>query len=90
MWIAWFGFSFGFYGMIYNTPSSQSSVYLIFLMPAFGGMVQVIISPIVQTKFGRKVMLTFPLLLAGMLIVTAAFIIPKVIGVLKNLDGHFF
>ena len=28
MSICWFGFSFGFYGMMYNTPSSQSNVYL--------------------------------------------------------------
>ena len=64
---------------MYYTPASQSNVYLVFMMPAFGGMVNVIINPILQRKFGRKIMLTGPLLLSGILIVIAAFAIPKVL-----------
>ncbi len=55
------------------------------MMPAFGGMVNVVINPILQRKFGRKIMLTGPLLLAGILINVAAFGIPKVNKVVKNI-----
>ena len=78
MCIVWFGMSFGLYGMIYNTPTSQSNVYLVFMMPAFGSMVNIILNPILQRKIGRKIMLTGPLVVSGILIVIAAFAIPKV------------
>ncbi len=79
MCIAWFGFCSGYYGLMYNTPASQESVYLVFMMPAFGGLATALINPIIQRKFGRKIMLTGPLLVAGILINIAAFGIPKVL-----------
>ena len=78
MCICWFGFSFGMYGMIYFTPSSQSNVYLVFTMPAICSLANIIVGPLVQKKYGRKIMLTGSLLISGILIVVAAFAIPKV------------
>lgn len=77
MWLAWFGFSFGFYGMMYNTPATQSNVYLVFMMPAFGGIVNVLTYPFLQRKLGRKAMLTGPLVVSGILIITSATVVPR-------------
>ena len=48
------------------------------MMPALCSLINIILNPILQRKFGRKIMLTGPLLLSGILIVIAAFAIPKV------------
>jgi MFS family permease len=70
----WFVFSFSYFGLMYHTPAFGWSMYLVFVFPPFIMIPMAIIQPFLENKLGRKAIMTFPLLLAGVaLISTLAF-----------------
>ena len=72
----WLAFSMGYFGLIYNTPSFDANIYLVFVVPAMVGIPVSLFQPYFDNKFGRKKMMTIPLVTAGIvLLVTTG--IPK-------------
>ena len=54
-----------------HTPAFDWNVYMVFAFPALILMPTALVQPYLENTFGRKPMLTFPLLLAGLsLIIT--------------------
>ena len=67
----WFVICFSYFGLMNHTPEYNWNVYLVFAFPALILMPTALVQPYLENTFGRKPMLTFPLLLAGLsLIVT--------------------
>ena len=64
----WLAFSMGYFGLIYNTPSFDANIYLVFVVPALMGIPVSLIQPYFDNKFGRKNMMTLPLVTAGILL----------------------
>ena len=64
----WLAFSMGYFGLIYNTPSFDANIYLVFVVPALMGIPVSLIQPYFDNKFGRKNMMTIPLVTAGILL----------------------
>ena len=65
MTFCWFAFCMGYFGLVYNTPTFDWNIYLVFVFPTFGLIPIVLLQPWVENKFGRKPMVTFALLIAG-------------------------
>ena len=65
MSFCWLAFSMGYFGLIYNTPSFKANVYLVFILPALIGIPISLFQPYFDNTFGRKKMLTIPLIVAG-------------------------
>lgn len=73
MSLCWLSFSMGYFGLIYNTPSFGWNIFLVFVFPTFIIIPMAIVQPFFENKLGRKLNLTFSLLLAGtMLLLTTA------------------
>lgn len=71
----------GYFGLIYNTPAFDWNIYLVFVLPTFFTIPTSLIQPAFENKLGRKVLLTFSLLTAGvLLLLTLA--VPKGIPVI--------
>lgn len=68
MCFVWFSISMGYMGLTYNTPPLQWNVYVVFVFPALIGLVKVPLNSYLENKFGRKFMLTVPLIFAGILL----------------------
>ena len=64
----WLAFSTGYFGLLYNTPSFDANIYLVFIFPALMGIPVTIVQPYFDNKFGRKSMMTIPLVTAGILL----------------------
>ena len=64
----WLAFSMGYFGLVYNTPSFDANIYLVFVVPAFIGLPVSVLQPYFDNKFGRKKMITAPLVTAGILL----------------------
>ena len=76
MSISWMAFSMGYFGLVYNTPAFSWSPFLVFVFPGLVILPLCIFDPIMVNKFGRKFMLTVPLITAGvLLLITIA--VPK-------------
>ena len=74
MYVAWFVFSLGYFGLMYHTPSFEWNQYLVFVFPAFPSLPIALILPFIENKLGRKPLLTLPLLISGvLLLITLAF-----------------
>ena len=69
MCFVWFSFSMGFYGLTYNTPSLDWNVFLVFAFPAIFNFSLQYFVPFIENRFGRKFMVTFPVVSAGILLV---------------------
>lgn len=76
MCLCWFSFSMGFFGLTYNTPAKQGSVYLIFISPVFFSPIAFVFSPMLQRKIGRKAVLSGSLILGGIFTI-ATMLIPS-------------
>jgi len=63
--ICWMAFSMGYFGLVYNTPAFEANLYLVFVVPAFFAIPAIIFQPFMDNYFGRKRMMTIPLLGAG-------------------------
>ena len=72
----WLAFSMGYYGLFYNTPSYNANIYIVFVVPALIGIPVSIFQPYFDNKFGRKNMMTIPLITAGVLLLITT-VIPK-------------
>ena len=70
MLFCWFGFAMGYYGLMYNTPPFKANIYVVFIVPALIDIPLQLIQPYIENRFGRKPMMTFPLLIAGILLLT--------------------
>ena len=67
----WFVICFSYFGLMNHTPAFDWNVYMVFAFPALILMPTALVQPYLENTFGRKPMLTFPLLLAGLsLIIT--------------------
>ena len=53
---------------VYNTPSFDANIYFVFVVPPLIGIPISIIQPYFDNKFGRKKMMTIPLVTAGILL----------------------
>ena len=62
----WFVICFSYFGLMYHKPQFDWNPYVVFAFPAFILMPTALIQPYLENTFGRKPMLTFPLLLAGL------------------------
>ncbi len=70
----WLSFSMGYFGLIYNTPAFDWSPFLVFMFPAFLILPLCVVEPYFENRFGRKPMLSFTLIGAGLaLFVTLLF-----------------
>ena len=65
MCFCWMAFAMGYFGLAYNTPSFEANQYLVFIVPAFFFIPITPIQPYFDNHFGRKKVLTFPLMVAG-------------------------
>ena len=73
MSLCWLSFSMGYFGLIYNTPAFGWNIFLVFVFPTFIIIPMAVVQPFFENKLGRKLNLTFSLLLAGtMLLLTTA------------------
>ncbi len=68
MTFCWLAFSMGYFGLVYNTPAFDWNIYLVFVFPTFFLIPTTFLQPLFENKLGRKSFLTFPLLLAGLLL----------------------
>ena len=66
MTFCWFAFSMGYFGLVYNTPTFDWNIYLVFVLPTFLLIPCVYLEPFFENKFGRKPIFTFSLITAGM------------------------
>jgi hypothetical protein len=66
----WFVFSFSYFGLMYHTPAFDWNLYLVFVLPTFIMIPMNFIQPLLENKLGRKAILTFPLLLAGVALIS--------------------
>ena len=74
MCFCWFAFCCGYYGLVYNTPAFEWNLFLVFVFPTFINIPLSILQPLMENKLGRKAILTFSLLGAGvLLLLTTAF-----------------
>ena len=76
MSFCWLAFSMGYFGLVYNTPSFDANIYFVFIVPALVGIPVCVIQPYFDNRFGRKKMMTIPLVTAGVLLL-ATTVIPK-------------
>ncbi len=99
MCFCWLSFSMGYFGLMYNMPARQGSVYLVYIMPSIFHIVTLPLYPYFQvqcthsvrpllpysiigtvktfqTKFGRKAILTIPLLFGGV-VMLCTMAVPK-------------
>ncbi len=65
LYVAWFVFSFGYFGLMYHTPAFEWNQYLVFVFPAFPSLAFALVLPFIENKLGRKPLLTLPLVIAG-------------------------
>ena len=81
MFCCWLAFSMGYFGLIYNTPAFDWNIYLVFVFPTFITIPISVTQPIFENKLGRKPILTFSLLAAGILLILTI-IVPKGVPVI--------
>ena len=75
MMFCWLAFSIGYIGLLYNTPSSfDANIDLVLIFPALMGIPVSIFQPYFDNRFGRKSMMTIPLVTAGILILITTWI----------------
>jgi OCT family organic cation transporter-like MFS transporter 4/5 len=79
--IAWLAFSMGYFGLIYNTPAFNWNIYLVFVFPTFCTIPISVTQPIFENRLGRKPILTFALLGAGILLLLTI-VVPKGVTVI--------
>ena len=48
MCFCWFSFSMGYFGLMYNMPAREGSVYLLFIMPSIFHIVTLPLYPYLQ------------------------------------------
>ena len=68
MTICWMAFSMGYFGLVYNTPTFDWNIYLVFVLPVFFTLPICLVQPWIENKLGRKPLMTFPLLVAGVVL----------------------
>ena len=68
MTICWMAFSMGYFGLVYNTPTFDWNIYLVFVLPVFFTLPICFVQPWIENKLGRKPLMTFPLLVAGVVL----------------------
>lgn len=66
MTFSWLAFSMGYFGLVYNTPTYDWNVYLVFVFPTFVTIPFAVIQPFFENKYGRKLILTSSLMAAGL------------------------
>ncbi len=76
MFICWVAFSMGYFGLMYNTPPFDWNIYLVFVFPVLFTTPLSILIPFVENRLGRKPVLTFCLLMAGLLLMLTM-VVPK-------------
>ncbi len=81
MVFSWLAFSMGYFGLVYNTPAFDWNIYLVFVFPTFITIPITISQPFFENRLGRKPILTFYLLTAGLLLVSTI-VAPKGIPVI--------
>ena len=64
----------GYFGIFYNTPAKQGNVYLVFIYPVLFSPIACVLSPILQRKLGRKIVLFTAMILAGTLMIATIFV----------------
>jgi OCT family organic cation transporter-like MFS transporter 4/5 len=69
MTIAWWAFAMGYYGLVYNTPTFNWNIYLVFVFPTLFNIPIALCQPILENRLGRKPILTSSLLIAGTMLV---------------------
>ena len=74
MTVSWLAFSMGYYGLVYNTPTFDWNLYLVFIFPTFVTIPLPLIQPFAENKIGRKAVLTFSLLSAGVFLLSTIFV----------------
>ena len=68
IWFCWLAFSMGYFGLVYNTPSFEANIYLVFVTPAFINLPLAICQPYFENQWGRKTVLSGSLVTAGILL----------------------
>ena len=76
MLLVWPATNMSFYGLYYNTPTFGWNVCLVFMAPVIINIPVIFIVPLLDNKFGRKVMLTVPMFVSACLALITI-IIPK-------------
>lgn len=66
----------GYFGLLYNTPAFDWNIYLVFVFPSFISLPIAILQPFFENKIGRKPVLTFSLVTAGLLLLLTM-VVPK-------------
>ncbi len=54
MSVAWLATSMGFYGLVYNTPTFDWNVYLVFIFPSFLIIPLIIVEPFLENKYDNS------------------------------------
>ncbi|CAB4070102.1 SLC22A4_5 [Lepeophtheirus salmonis] len=65
MCLNWFGFTMGYYGLVYNTPTYDFNIYLVFVFPTFFAIPLNFVIPLIENHIGRKPLLTGSMILSG-------------------------
>lgn len=63
----WFGNTLIYYGLFFNTPVFDWNKCLVFIIPCFVNIPFMFLVPLLENKFGRKVMLTLPMFFTSFL-----------------------
>jgi len=70
----WFAISNGFYGLVFNTPSFDANIYLVFAIPPLLNLPLCFLLPYLENKIGRKPMFTGFLVFPGLFLMLLAFL----------------
>ena len=70
MCLCWLSFSMAYFGVLYNTPAKEGSVYIVFAIPGAVAILFVPVFPWMQGKLGRKWLLTGPLITSGIILLS--------------------
>ena len=83
MTLCWFAFSMGYFGLVYNTPAFDWNIYLVFICPTFFTLPWCLFQPVIENKCGRKPLVTFPCLFAGILLLLTM-VVPEGLPVISK------
>ena len=70
LFVSWLCISCGYYGLLYNTPSMNWNIFIVYALPTFTCMVLIPLELYLQNRLGRKAMLSLPLIFSGILLIT--------------------
>lgn len=74
--IVWICYNISYYGLIYNTPALDWSIYWVFVFPAFLTIPALFLIPQLEIRFGRKLVM-FTALIASSCLALGTVAIPK-------------